>query len=137
LHTINAHWLNWKVGMGMMMAREKIRVVRSLPDLPLIDEAFSSGKISYSKGRAMTRVAHPDNEVFVLQIAEYCTPNHLEYLVRKYQHCKRLQDPLEDDRWRQHKELKWHQDATAMYIITSRQRTNERKTTRLMTLKQK
>ncbi|MFT4713603.1 MAG: hypothetical protein ACI8W1_002092, partial [Candidatus Azotimanducaceae bacterium] len=38
-----AHWLNWKVGMGMIMAREKIRVARSLPDLPLIDAAFSTG----------------------------------------------------------------------------------------------
>jgi hypothetical protein len=115
-----AHWLNWKVGMGMIMAREKIRVARSLPDLPLIDEAFSTGKISYSKVRAMTRVANPENEAFLLQIAEYGTANHLEYLVRKYQRCKRLQDPLEDDSWRQHKELAWHQDETGMYIINAR-----------------
>ncbi|MFT5803944.1 MAG: hypothetical protein ACI9R8_000982 [Candidatus Paceibacteria bacterium] len=91
-----AHWLNWKVGMGMIMAREKIRVARSLPDLPLIDEAL------------------------LLQIAEYGTANHLEYLVRKYQRCKRLQDPLEDDSWKQHKELAWHQDETGMYIINAR-----------------
>ncbi|MFT6037426.1 MAG: hypothetical protein ACI9TP_000208, partial [Candidatus Azotimanducaceae bacterium] len=115
-----AHWLNWKVGMGMIMAREKIRVARSLPDLPLIDAAFSTGKISYSKVRAMTRVANPENEAFLLQIAEYGTANHLEYLVRKYQRCKRLQDPLEDDRWKQHKELAWHQDETGMYIINAR-----------------
>jgi len=115
-----AHWLNWKVGMGMMMAREKIRVARSLPDLPLIDEAFSTGKISYSKVRAMTRVANPENEAVLLQIAEYGTANHVEYLVRKYQRCKRLQDPLEDDSWRQHKELAWHQDETGMYIINAR-----------------
>jgi hypothetical protein len=106
--------------MGMMMAREKIRVARSLSDLPLIDEAFSTGKISYSKVRAMTRVANPENEAFLLQIAEYGTANHLEYLVRKYQRCKRLQDPLEDDCWRQHKELAWHQDETGMYIINAR-----------------
>jgi len=85
----------------------------------------------------MTRVVNPENEAFLLQIAEYCSANHLEYLVRKYQRCKRLQDPLEDDSWMQHKELAWHQDETGMYIITSRQRTNARKTTRLLTLKQK
>jgi hypothetical protein len=116
--------------MGMVMARKKIRVARSLPDLPLIDAAFSTGKISYSKVRALTRVANPENEAIVLQIAEYGTANHLEYLVRKYQPCKRLQDPLENDRWRQHKELAWHQDETGMYSITSRQKTNEIKTTR-------
>jgi hypothetical protein len=71
-----------------------------------------------------------ENEAFVLQIAEYGTANHLEYLVRKYQRCKRLQDPLEDDHWRQHKELAWHQDETGMYSITSRQKSNEIKTTR-------
>jgi hypothetical protein len=94
--------------MGMVIAREKIRVARSLPDLPLIDAAFSTGKISYSKVRAMTRVANPENEAFLLQIAEYGTANHLEYLVRKYQRCKRLQDPLEDDSWKQHTELAWY-----------------------------
>ena len=65
-----AHWLNSKIGTGMM-ARERIRVARSLPDLPVIDEAFSTGKISYSKVRAMTRVANPENEAFLLQVAEY------------------------------------------------------------------
>jgi len=50
-----ALWLNWKIGMGMMMGREKVRVARSLADLPLIDKAFSEGKISYTKVRAMTR----------------------------------------------------------------------------------
>ncbi len=35
-----------------------------LAQLPLIDASFASGKISYSKVRAMTRVATPDNEDF-------------------------------------------------------------------------
>jgi hypothetical protein len=34
-----AHWLYWKVGIGMVMGREKIRVARSLPGFPLIDAA--------------------------------------------------------------------------------------------------
>jgi hypothetical protein len=115
-----AHWLNWKVGMGMMMGREKIRVARSLPDLPLIDKAFSSGTISYSKVRAMTRVATPENEAFLLQIAEYGTANQMEVLVRKYQHCKRLQDPNEAENWKQQKNLSWHQDEAGMYVINAR-----------------
>ncbi len=32
-----AHYLNWKIGMGTVIAREKVRVARALPDLPLID----------------------------------------------------------------------------------------------------
>jgi hypothetical protein len=48
-----AHWLSWKVGMGMMMGREKIRVAGTLSDLPLINKAFSSGAISYSNGSCL------------------------------------------------------------------------------------
>ena len=38
-----AHWLNWKVGIGMNAAREKVRVARALGDLPLTSAAFSKG----------------------------------------------------------------------------------------------
>jgi len=43
------------------MAREKVRTARALADLPRVDEAFSKGEISYTKVRALTRVATPDN----------------------------------------------------------------------------
>ncbi len=32
-----AHWLNWKCGIAMGAAREKVRVAHCLQDLPLID----------------------------------------------------------------------------------------------------
>ena len=51
-----AHWLNWKCGLGSLVAREKVRVARALKDLPLIDEAFRIGEVSYSKVRAMTQI---------------------------------------------------------------------------------
>jgi hypothetical protein len=41
----------------MGAAREKVRVAHCLQDLPLIDASFATGEISYSKVRAMTRVA--------------------------------------------------------------------------------
>ena len=43
-------------------AREKVRVARALADLPKISMAFREGKVSYSKVRAMTRVATDKNE---------------------------------------------------------------------------
>jgi hypothetical protein len=52
-----AHWLSWKCGMSLGSAREKVRIARALPELPKISAAFRSGKVSYSKVRAMTRVA--------------------------------------------------------------------------------
>ena len=89
-----------------------MRVARALADLALIDQAFAKGKISYSKVRAMTRVATPENEPFLMQIAEYGTANHIEFLVRKYALCKRLDNPKDDD-WRLDKMLNWFQDAAA------------------------
>ena len=52
-----AHWLNWKCGLAMCAAREKVRVARALESLPLISAAMDRGELSYSNVRALTRVA--------------------------------------------------------------------------------
>ena len=83
-----AHWLNFKCGFGHLVAREKVRVARALRELPLIDAAFERGEISYSKVRAMTRVATPENEVELLNIARHGTAAHMERLVRAYRRCR-------------------------------------------------
>ena len=82
-----AHWLELKCGLGDLAAREKVRVARALRELPLIDAAFERGKISYSKVRAMTRAATPENEKQLLNIARHGTAAHLERLVRVYRRC--------------------------------------------------
>ena len=116
-----AHYLNWKIGMGHVMAREKIRVARALAGLPLIDAAFARGAISYSMVRAMTRVATSANETFLMQIAETATAAHMEMLVRKYQRCRQLEMPVDEfDAWRHEKGLSWTQDETGMYVINVR-----------------
>ncbi|MDA1372927.1 MAG: hypothetical protein O2971_19535 [Proteobacteria bacterium] len=73
-----AHWLNYFCGIDMGAAREKVRVAKCLASLPLIDQAFASGAISYSKVRAMTRTATPDNEEYLLMIARHGTANMLK-----------------------------------------------------------
>jgi hypothetical protein len=57
-----AHWLNFKCGIGMNAAREKVRVAHALADLPKISMAFEKGELSYSKVRAMTRIADSSND---------------------------------------------------------------------------
>jgi hypothetical protein len=37
-----AHWLNWKVGIALGAAREKVRLAKCLQQLPLIDAAFAT-----------------------------------------------------------------------------------------------
>src|SRR5690348_18327852 len=52
-----AHWLNWQCGIDIGAAREKVRVAHALEKLPRIAGAMARGELSYSKARALTRVA--------------------------------------------------------------------------------
>ncbi len=77
-----AHWLSWRTGLAPGVAREKVRVARALGGLPKISEAMRRGKVSYSKVRAMTRVATAENEEELLTLARYGTAAQLERVVR-------------------------------------------------------
>ncbi len=79
-----AHWLGWKCGIDRGAAREKVRVARALEGLPLISAAMARGTLSYSKVRALTRVATPHNEDSLLMIALHGTASHVENTVRLY-----------------------------------------------------
>ena len=84
-----AQWLNWQCGIGAVAAREKVRVARALEQLPEIADAFAKGEISYSKVRAMTRVATTANESVLVHVARNGTAAHVEKLVRKYRWTQR------------------------------------------------
>lgn len=88
-----AHWLGWRCGVGQVAAREQVRVARVLPGLPQIRAAFQAGQLSYSKVRAMTRVATGANEEYFLMIARHGTAAHLERLARGY---RQVRDRAED-----------------------------------------
>ena len=77
-----AHWLSWRTGISLGPAREKVRVARRLPSLPLISTALAKGEISYSKVRALTRIATADNEAELLSFACHGTTSHVERMVQ-------------------------------------------------------
>jgi hypothetical protein len=79
-----AHWLNWQCGIALGAAREKVRVAHALEKLPLIGAAMSRGELSYSKVRALTRVACETTESTFLSIALHGTAHHVETIVRQY-----------------------------------------------------
>ncbi|MEE9334376.1 MAG: DUF222 domain-containing protein [Granulosicoccaceae bacterium] len=79
-----AHWLNWRCGVSLNAAREKLRVAHALQNLPKTREAFASGRLSYSKARAITRVGTEDNEECLLSFARYGSASQLEKSVRLY-----------------------------------------------------
>jgi hypothetical protein len=50
----------------MGAAREKLRVAHALEELPKISEGFANGTLSYSKVRAITRIADESNEDYLV-----------------------------------------------------------------------
>jgi hypothetical protein len=78
-----AHWLAWKVGMALATAREKVRTARALRALPEVAARFRAGTLSYSKVRALTRVATPDAQSSYLDIADATTASQLDRICRR------------------------------------------------------
>ena len=64
-----AEWLAVTTGRMFGTARENVRVAHALAELPLTSAEMSSGKLSYAKVRAMTRVATPKTEKTLLKYA--------------------------------------------------------------------
>ncbi len=53
-----SHWLSLHCGMRLGAARERVRVARALPHLPLVRQAFAEGRLSYCKVRALDQGRH-------------------------------------------------------------------------------
>jgi hypothetical protein len=81
-----ARWLSWRTGLSMQAARDRVRVARALGRLPLVDEAMRRGELSYSKVRALTRVATPRTESKWIATARRVAADHLESLCRESRH---------------------------------------------------
>jgi len=95
-------------------------VAHSLAELPEMSVAFANGRISYSKVRAMTRVATPENEEFLLRIALHGTASHVERAVRQYRRAKRA-EALEDENERhQQRRVTWQLDEDGSVVLHAR-----------------
>jgi Domain of unknown function (DUF222)/HNH endonuclease len=77
-----AHWLSWRCGMDLRTAREHVRVARAMADLPRVTSSFAAGRLSYSKVRALTRVATPRTEDDLVEAALHAPAAQVERLVR-------------------------------------------------------
>ena len=82
-----AHWLNWRTGLDLGAAREKLRVAAAL----------ACGVLSYSKVRALSRVATPLTEARLLAVACGATAEQVERLVRGWRRVDREQAAAGDD----------------------------------------
>ena len=110
------NWLDHRCGLGPCAARERIRIGRALAKVPQIDAAFRDGMISYSKVRAITRVATPDTDAMLLAIAEGSSAAQLESLVRTYERVGKSDSGRASSE--QRRSLSWYYE-DGMLVITA------------------
>jgi hypothetical protein len=87
-----AEWLTWRIGLAPGAAREHVRVARALGSLPRLAAVLARGELSYSKVRALTRVATPETEERLLEVGRAGTAAHVERIVRAWRYVDRQAD---------------------------------------------
>jgi hypothetical protein len=79
-----AHWLAWRIGWDLTTAPERLRVAKKLGELPIVDEELRLGAMSYSKARAISRVATASNEQRWVEYAKRMPASGLDNLCRSF-----------------------------------------------------
>ncbi len=112
-----AHWLSWKCGLDLGAAREKVRVGKAIESLPKISAAMASGRLSYSKARALTRVATPATEDVLLNVALHGTTHHVETLVRQFRRVQEVEELSREARQHAQRRLTFFHDSDGSLVI--------------------
>ena len=115
-----AEWLTWRIGLDPGAARERVRVARALGSLPRLAQALAKGELSYSKVRALTRIATPETEERLLAVGRAGTAKHVELIVRGWRQVDRKAEALETARRHQSRWLQAYPDADGMIVIRGR-----------------
>ena len=115
-----AHWLNWRCGIGLNAAREKVRVAHALRQLPRTSACFATGELSFSKVRAVTRIAYPENEKELLDLARHATAAQVEKLVSAYRRVGRLEAREQAKAQHASRELHYYHDEDGCLVIRAR-----------------
>ena len=115
-----AHWLGWKCGLDLGAAREKVRVARALEALPQVSAAMGRGELSYSKVRALTRVATPETEAALLMIALHGTAHHVEAVVRGYRRARQAAELSREAQQHAGRSLRWFHDEDGSLVMQVR-----------------
>jgi hypothetical protein len=81
-----AHWVAAALDVEVCTAREWLRIGRALFALPAIASAFEARRLSYSKVRALSRVATRTNEAELCRIAETVPAGRLAHALVAWLH---------------------------------------------------
>ena len=119
-HRTAAHWLSFRTGIDLGAAREKVRAARALEELPIIGASMARGELSFSKIRALTRVATPENEGDLVELARGATTAQLERMVRAFSRGTREEEADLDRIRHERRCLSVFPDDDGMYLIRGR-----------------
>ncbi|MEX0892775.1 MAG: DUF222 domain-containing protein, partial [Gemmatimonadota bacterium] len=81
-HRSCAAWLAHRAGKDEGACRQRVRAARVLVTLPLTSAAMERGELSFTKVRALTRLATPETEAAILEYALSVSAKKLEAFVR-------------------------------------------------------
>ena len=102
-----AHWIADALDVEVSTAREWLRIGHLLAKLPVINAAFASQELSYSKVRALTRLATPENERELCDIALRVPAGRLTHALAAWlarqetpDQTERRQEALQGLRWK-------------------------------------
>jgi len=115
-----AEWLTWRIGIKLGTARERLRTALALEQLPEISEAMKNGELSFSKVRALTRVASPENETTLLDFARAGSAANLERMVRGWQTLDRKTEVAAEQIRYRSRRLSAFVDEDGMVVVRGR-----------------
>jgi hypothetical protein len=90
------HYLGIIAGFDPHTGKELLRVGKALQDLPLIAAAFAAGQLSFDKVRQVTKVAGPETDELMLQVARGATGSQLARICRSLRRMKEAEAPHHD-----------------------------------------
>jgi hypothetical protein len=88
--------------------------------LPKLSDAMRHGRLSYTKVRAVTRVATPANETQFLELALHGTAAQMERIVRAWRRVDRIEEALEERERHERRKLDLWIDDDGSWVVRGR-----------------
>ena len=116
-------WLNAYCGISPSAAHDRRRVAYALEELPVLLRLFKIGELSWSKVRALTRIATPENERALAGQALMMSASAIELMARQYRGISTPENTAEEDakacEQYQKRRVNYGFDSTGMVSITA------------------
>src|SRR5690606_16246078 len=86
----------WHLQQSPTRARALAEVGRSMAELPVVAEAVADGTLSFDKAKSIVRVAAPETEGALVQLALHATVAQTQRICGQWRKAERRDDPDAD-----------------------------------------